>query len=64
MPAIDDLLELEEEEILFQLLQQEASRSPESRMPAGPRKVTIQNCIAGHQRPMDNYFSAQPVYND
>ena len=64
MPAIHDLLDLEEEEILFQLLQKEALRSPESRMPAGPREVIIQNCIAGHQRLMDNYFSAQPVYND
>jgi hypothetical protein len=64
MPAIDDLLELEEEEILFQLLQQEALRSPKSRMPAGPREVIIQNCIAGHQRLMDDYFLVQPVYND
>jgi hypothetical protein len=64
MPAINDLLDLEEEEILFQLLQQEALCSLESRMPAGPREVIIQNCIAGHQHLMDNYFSVQPVYND
>ena len=64
MPAINYLLDLEEEEILFQLLQQEALCSPETRIPAGSREVIIQNRIAGHQRLMEDYFSAQPVYND
>jgi hypothetical protein len=64
MPIINNLLDLGEGEIFLQLLQQGAFHSLETRMPAGPRVGSIQNCIAGHKRLLHNCVSAQPVYND
>ena len=47
----------------YQLLQA-SSRSPEPTTSAGPRAVIVRNCIDGHTRVMNNYFSNQPVHND
>jgi hypothetical protein len=45
--VIDDLLDMEEEELFYQLLQA-SSRSPEPTTSAGLRAVIVPNCIDGH----------------